>query len=162
MFVFSLRHKVGNYLTRQECDHNLPLFQKRKRGQALVEAAIIAPLIILFLLGMIDIGRMVYSKIMFTNAAREGAYYLSVSTDSSPTGLINTVHNEVQNSGVGFTDVVIVSPGTVCPDRLICVIPSCITCQLDTPVTVTVKATLKGFLIKTIISSNQVIMSAGQ
>ncbi|MEJ7803381.1 MAG: PKD domain-containing protein [Thermomicrobiales bacterium] len=43
------------------------------RGQALVELALIAPILILLLVGAIDLGRVWQSKIIIENAAREGA-----------------------------------------------------------------------------------------
>jgi len=49
----------------------------RKKGQALVELALTLPLILLLILGAMDFGRMYFTKIFLTNAAREGANYLS-------------------------------------------------------------------------------------
>jgi Flp pilus assembly protein TadG len=45
----------------------------RSRGQALVELALVTPLLLLLLLGAIDLGRLFYARITVTNAAREGA-----------------------------------------------------------------------------------------
>ena len=49
----------------------------KRKGQALVELALTLPLILLLILGAMDFGRMFYQKIVLTNAAREGANYLS-------------------------------------------------------------------------------------
>lgn len=43
------------------------------RGVAAVEFALVLPLLIVLLLGIIDFGLMMYDKAMITNAAREGA-----------------------------------------------------------------------------------------
>ncbi len=43
------------------------------RGQALVELALIAPVLSLLLVGAIDLGRVWQSQITIENAAREGA-----------------------------------------------------------------------------------------
>lgn len=46
---------------------------RRSRAQALVEAALIFPLMLLLLLGLIDFGRAYYAGVALTAAAREGA-----------------------------------------------------------------------------------------
>ena len=45
------------------------------RGQELIEFAIIFPLALLFIFGAIDLGRIFYTVIVVSNAAREGARY---------------------------------------------------------------------------------------
>jgi Flp pilus assembly protein TadG len=45
----------------------------RRRGQALVEFALIIPLFLLLLVGIFDLGRAVFAFNTLTNAAREGA-----------------------------------------------------------------------------------------
>ena len=47
----------------------------RKRGQSLVELALVLPLMLLIMLGTIDVGRMFFGYIRVTNAVREGAGY---------------------------------------------------------------------------------------
>ena len=46
---------------------------RRRRGQALVEFALIIPLFLLLLVGIFDLGRAVFAYNTLTNAAREGA-----------------------------------------------------------------------------------------
>ena len=46
---------------------------RSERGQNLIELALVAPLLILLLAGMADLGRAFFSYIQITNAAREGA-----------------------------------------------------------------------------------------
>jgi Flp pilus assembly protein TadG len=48
------------------------------RGQALAEAAIVAPLFFAILFGIIDLGRVVWANDVVANAAREAARYASV------------------------------------------------------------------------------------
>jgi Flp pilus assembly protein TadG len=48
-----------------------------ERGANLVEFAVVAPLLVLLLLGIADIGRAFYSYITITNAAREGVRFAS-------------------------------------------------------------------------------------
>ena len=51
----------------------------KRRGQALVEFAILLPLILILLLGMIEFGLLLYNQHVITNASREGARYGIVS-----------------------------------------------------------------------------------
>ncbi len=48
---------------------------KNERGQSLTEFALMAPLLVLVLLGAIDLGRAYFAYVSITNAAREGARY---------------------------------------------------------------------------------------
>jgi Flp pilus assembly protein TadG len=48
---------------------------RSERGQSLVELALVLPLLILLLSGMVDLGRAFYGYISITNGAREGARY---------------------------------------------------------------------------------------
>ena len=56
---------------------------RRKRGQALVEFALVVPLFLLLLAGMIDFGLGLNASIAVSNAAREGARLGAVSAVSS-------------------------------------------------------------------------------
>lgn len=47
--------------------------RKGKKGAALVEFAIVVPLLLLLVFGMIEFGVLLYDKAMITNASREGA-----------------------------------------------------------------------------------------
>jgi hypothetical protein len=49
------------------------LIFKNQRGQAMVEMALILPILLLLILGMIEFGRIYASDLMINNAAREGA-----------------------------------------------------------------------------------------
>jgi Flp pilus assembly protein TadG len=46
---------------------------RRERGAAAVEMAIVLPLLLLVLGGIVDLGRALYGEVIVTNAAREGA-----------------------------------------------------------------------------------------
>lgn len=48
---------------------------RKEKGQGLVELAIILPLLLIILLGIIDFGRVFYAYVTVTNASREGARY---------------------------------------------------------------------------------------
>jgi Flp pilus assembly protein TadG len=76
------------------------------RGQSLIEMALMIPILLVLVIGAIEFGRLFYSKNVITNAAREGAYYLSThpSDYDSGTGLApNTIiaaQTEASNSGI--------------------------------------------------------------
>lgn len=48
-------------------------FKRRQHGQSLVEFALVMPILILILFGILEFGRIFFSYIVITNAAREGA-----------------------------------------------------------------------------------------
>jgi Flp pilus assembly protein TadG len=55
----------------------------RTRGQALVEFALVFPILMLMLLGLFDLGRAVFTYNTITNAAREGARLAIVNQDEA-------------------------------------------------------------------------------
>jgi Flp pilus assembly protein TadG len=72
-----------------------------ERGQALVETAIVLPIVVLLLLSMIDGGRIFYAWIVTTNGAREGARVAA--TGSSEADVI--AHVELVMGNVTVTDL---------------------------------------------------------
>lgn len=60
--------------------------REREVGQALVEFALVLPMLILLLMGMFDLGRGVYAYNVVASAAREGARY-AVVKPTDPTGV---------------------------------------------------------------------------
>lgn len=70
-----------------------------RRGQSLVEAALVLPLFILVLLGILDFGWLMANQIMVNNGSRDGARYAIVNSDSS--SLQTLVESRVhQNPGL--------------------------------------------------------------
>jgi Flp pilus assembly protein TadG len=66
----------------------------KSRGQSLVELALIGPVLLLLLLTALDMGRLLYSQITVTNAAKEGALVASQGgtfQDGQPCADDNTV-----------------------------------------------------------------------
>ena len=79
-------------------------------GQSLVEFALILPVFILFIMGIIDMGRLVYTYSALHNAVREGARYGVI--DSSRTAL--QIQNVVEDTAVGLdTSKLAVTSNTV-------------------------------------------------
>lgn len=56
---------------------------KNKQGQALVELALVLPILILLIMGTIEFGRIFHSYLLITNAAREGARAGIVGSDDA-------------------------------------------------------------------------------
>jgi Flp pilus assembly protein TadG len=68
-------------------------------GQSLVELALALPLLLLILLGLADFGRAFYYTTIISNAAREGAAYLSQNPSAGqlPATNANSVKSKVCN-----------------------------------------------------------------
>jgi len=75
---------------------------KAPPAQALVELAIILPILLLLILGAMDFGRMFITKNVLTIAAREGANYLAYyyKADTNYTKTKEIISDEISNSGV--------------------------------------------------------------
>jgi Flp pilus assembly protein TadG len=72
-------------------------------AQAVIEFAIALPLLLLLILGVMDLGRMFYIKMILTNAAREGANYLAYFPEDANNGYVDTfaaISDEASSSNV--------------------------------------------------------------
>ena len=93
-----------------------------KRGQSLVEFALIAPVLIILMLGTIDYGRVYFAYVSVTNGARNGAHFASGSaTAAADIDGIRTAAtgdtNELLNTSPTNPDVSVVT-GTDTQGRL--------------------------------------------
>lgn len=85
---------------KQQCKHNF------LRAQALVEFALLLPILLVLILGAMDLGRVFYVKTVLTNAAREGANTLSRYPSDKKAGYNRTlaaIQAEGNSSGVTIT-----------------------------------------------------------
>ena len=98
----------------------------RSRGQSLVEFAIILPIMLVFLAGVIDLGRVFYATVTLNNAAREGVFQAASDPSSFQNGqACNTTTNlvvcrvqlESKDSGIAIaaTDI-----------TMTCSVPGCL------------------------------------
>ena len=62
----------------------LKWLKKSQAGQAMVEMALVLPVLIILLGGILDFGWLYYNKIALTNAAREGARYAAIHYTTAP------------------------------------------------------------------------------
>ena len=75
------------------------LFQS-EHGQALVEFALVLPIFLILLCGIIDFGWLYYNQITLNNAAREGARYAVIHYDPA-TGWREDAEDRMLSSMVG-------------------------------------------------------------
>jgi Flp pilus assembly protein TadG len=85
------------------------LCRKKRRGAAVVEFAIVAPVFFLLVFGMIEYGRMVMVQQILTNASREGAR-VAVLDGATSTSVETAVTNYLTNASITGADVDINPP----------------------------------------------------
>lgn len=111
----------------------------RKKGQGIVEFAVILPILVLLVVGALELGRAFYLKIVLTGAAREGAYFLSYHPEDKTKCVagvcyqdsILAAQNEANLSGI------VVTPADITFD--------CPSCTSGNMLTVTVTKNVKIF-----------------
>ena len=131
------------------------------RGQALVELALIAPVLFLLIGGALDLGRLFYARITVSNAAREGAIEASVNPTSFQSNQnCNTTSNRImcrvlQETSGSFINVTKADVAVSCsPSSCAAVVGNNVT------VTVTGHFTLLTGILSPIIGSNLTFSSA--
>ena len=89
--------------------------RKQRRGAAVVEFAVVAPLFMLLVFGMIEYGRMVMVQQLLTNASREGARR-AVLEGVTNLDVETTVDDYLSNASVSGATVSVTSSPPVPPD----------------------------------------------
>ena len=75
-----------------------------KKGQSLVETALVLPIIILMLMGIIDIGMMFNNYMIVGNAAREAARSAATgATDIRIDALVDSITSSLDSSNLSWT-----------------------------------------------------------
>lgn len=89
--------------------HTVKAAARTQSGQTLLEVALLTPLLLLLLLGVIEMGRYAYIGILVGNAAHAGAMYGSQSVgDSADTAGIQTAaDNDFQNNGQNISTLTV-------------------------------------------------------
>ena len=82
----------------------------RERGAAAVEMAIVLPMLLLVIGGLVDFGRAYYLNVVITNAAREGARMVAMSYTTSE------ADNRVTQAAVGLGGLTKSTSYTTCPN----------------------------------------------
>ena len=88
-------------------------------GQAMVEFAFVITVIVIILVGIVDLGRLIYTTAALSNAAREGARVGAVKTDST------AIQNAVIATGIGLN----IQTGQI--DITLCLATDCSTTTTD-------------------------------
>ena len=81
---------------------------RNERGQGLVELALFLPVLLVLVMGVIDFGRVYFAYVTITNAAREGAFYVSLNPTASDANVQAIVDDEAGgqlDGGVRVIDV---------------------------------------------------------
>ncbi len=74
---------------------------KAERGQSILEAALVAPILMFILLAVVEAGRMMYLSVALEHAADAAAEYgATTTTDGDLTGMQSAATNDVQSSGL--------------------------------------------------------------
>ena len=81
--------------------HSLGLAEKNP-GQSLIELALILPVLMFILVGIVDFGRVFNAYIIITNVVREGARYGAMHPDEDD--IKDYVINEAAGSGISIED----------------------------------------------------------
>lgn len=78
-------------------------------GQTLLEVALLTPLLLLLLLGVIEMGRYAYIGILVGNAAHAGAMYGSenVANSADTAGIQTAADNDFQNNGQSISNLTV-------------------------------------------------------
>ena len=74
-----------------------------ERGQSLVEFALVLPILALFLLGTIDVGRILWAHNTIAAAARDAARYASVGDANSDLQQVITSETSALQGGVSWS-----------------------------------------------------------
>lgn len=85
-----------------------------RKGQAMVEFALVLPILLLILLGIVDFGRILNEHLTVTAAAREGARSAAVmNTDATVTGVVQQAASSLKTDGNPLTITISPSPARV-------------------------------------------------
>jgi len=83
----------------------------RPQGQSLIEMAVLLPLLLVLIIGAIEFGRLFFTRVVVTNAAREGAYYLATHPSDYDSGTGNapntTIAAEMEASNSGIDNITV-------------------------------------------------------
>lgn len=82
-------------------------FNSRRKGQTLVETALILPLFILILAGILDFGWILGNQLMVSNGSRDGARYAIVNSEAANLQTLVTTRVRSNPGLASTTDVTV-------------------------------------------------------
>jgi len=89
--------------------------QRREQGQSLVEFALLLPLLLILLLGVLDLGRVFYVLVALKDAADEGATYAAIRPLDTQGIQLRTADASGSLVTIDPAQVTVVRPATVVP-----------------------------------------------
>ncbi len=97
------------YLTRGGRKLKLKSLIKKEKGQAMVEFALVLPIILLFIGGIIDFGWIFHNQLAANNASREAARYIAIHYyfDNLNSTTATTKATEIINNYVKLADLAV-------------------------------------------------------
>jgi len=85
---------------------NCPVMGKRRRGATMVEFALIVPILLAILIGILEFGWMVKNKLQLANAVREGARDAAVGVKTDPSAKdTDSIEARIRNRSAGLPNV---------------------------------------------------------
>lgn len=93
---------------KRSARHHSGSRRRRTRGQSLVEFALVLPVFLVILCGLMDMGFLLYSRMTVINAAREGARVATTMTEESTGAIRSAIAGQVGGAANGLpvtTDV---------------------------------------------------------
>jgi len=82
---------------------NFYRLKRKEDGQSVVEFALVLPILLMVVLGIMEFGWLFYGNIVMTSAAREGARVAVVG--GTPTQIETAVKNHTDNAGINNVTV---------------------------------------------------------
>lgn len=129
---------------------------KSEKGQSMVEFALVLPILLVILCGIIDFGWLYSCKIASTNAAREAARYTAIhlydsSTDNDQLIAYNIANTEAPQINLQTSDLTLQSLDlSATPDGI----------QESIKITVTIQVPLLTGITSTILGKDAITLSA--
>ncbi len=78
-------------------------FDSRQKGQDLVEFALVLPILLLIMFGVLDLGRLFHAAITITNAARVGARFGTRNKEATDGEIRAATRDEAFESGIDLS-----------------------------------------------------------
>ncbi|MFP5219097.1 MAG: TadE/TadG family type IV pilus assembly protein [Actinomycetes bacterium] len=93
-----------------EIENHMPRIGRSDDGAAAVEMALVLPVLLLVLCGIIDFGRAYNAKVTLTHAAREGVRVWALTAPSDPATASANAEATTQAAATGLTGVTVTTP----------------------------------------------------
>jgi Flp pilus assembly protein TadG len=119
---------------------------KKERGAAVLEAAILLPLLVVLVFGIIDVGRLVFTKTTLHDAAQEGSIYGAYNPGNA-SDVQDRVVTAMDNLELDTADVVVECPAGVDTIRVTVTKDMSMITPIFAGRTVTLSSTVEGDLL---------------